>query len=735
MTEIITVLNPTHFQRTGALYELTDTYADGAVLGGTARQLAHGNEYPIERHTPGGAALTDANFAQSIRNAVAAAQLVCGGTVIVPRGTWRPADLAEEEIVILGVGRDKNVVIAGGGMDETNIVLPTGYSGTAFFFKGSPSVPAAADLFWNGGMRDLTIQCESSDASNDGIGIRCEGCINTQFRNVTIRNFVGGTGFKCTTYPPDYTNQYLQLWNFTVASCRVNYDLTSFVNCQGYGVYSSAAQYRDYLVDESKFSFYGGNFQSSAPICMESTGNGGNQIALYDFYYEGFAPAIFKVAAPSGHSSRFELHGFHLGGSPTTFLDVDAFNTVVVSNIALVGNATVILKARNGPDIVLINCGDPVANAAKYDLDTASRARLTCISNGVTYCGGGLATHGDLTADGDFTVSGTIDAGGDITTTGALDVAGAITADGDVASGGKVACDDGYDLPGFATDSEPVGAAAGRVVRDTSLDRPTFKTSGGTWKRYALSQDDNDLTALLTPYCTDIFDPGIYRLRSIVSSAVDSLTGFLNGSVISAPTAGQRPAWTLSDDFFGGRPSFQCARVGDYFLQGTLGATIPIGSYPGLFAVYRCNPGVDDPVYRRLAALAEHGADHSSGVIVGQSDLNESNHGYGVASGASATAFAVGGVAGTDAYGHVAQFQSVPGGVIYDRDTDSPVTGVPAGATTSVIDTFTIGGCWTSAVYAGCDIQIAYLALLKTPLDPDTRVKALRAAMSRYSLR
>lgn len=695
MTALDSALNPDHFERPDALYSLVPEIADGALLGGTARQLAHGNEYPIERHTPGGVALTNANFAQSIRNAIAAAQLVAGGTILLPRGKWRPADVSPEEIVILGTGRDKNVVIAGAGMDETTIEYPTGYSGTAFFFKGSPGSPAASDLYWNGGMRDCTVQCESLDVSNDGVGIRVEACINTQFRNITIRNFVGGTSFKSTSYPPDYTNQYIQLWNFTASGGRVNFDLLSFVNCQGYGVFSTAAQYRDYLIDDSRATFFGGNIQSSPPTCVELAGNGASQIVFHDFYYEGFADNLFKCASPAVTASRLEVYGFHLGGNPDVLLDVDAFNDVCMHYTNRVGNAVVILKARNGPSVTLIGSGDPVSAPGKFDLDSASLATLVCVSNSTTVCPS-MSAHTDVTAKR------------------------------------RLIADLAVALPGFATDSEGVGVQ-GDLARDTSRDRPTFRTAA-VWQRVAFSLDDDDLSAILAPFAVEIFDPGVYRTRTVIADELDVLLGVMHGSSLAAPASDQRPGFTLSDEFFGGRPSLTCAFTDDHYLIGSLATTVPSSSRAGLFAVYRCLPGTNDASKRRLAIIAEHGSDHANGLGLGQSDLNASNQAYGYISGPGGLGFPVG-ATGTDGFGHASTIYSIPGASLYYRDDEAISTSIDAGANTSAIDKVALGAGWNGAEYVGCNVVVAYAAVLKQPLDSDTRVRALRAALSRYSLR
>lgn len=683
MTELIDRMNLDHFERPALNYQLTPGILSGVSKGLSSRQLVHGNDYPVEAFTPGGVALTAANLFASLEAAVAYAQGVKGGNIIIPRGSWALA--LSDSLVVEGAGRDKNVTIVGaGGMDKTQLVLPQGYSGTLFKFMAG-----GADFQYNGGMRGLTIAVETEHASNTGTGLHVESCINHQYEDITIRNFTGGTGFKATWASPDLTNQYVQLWNFTVAGCNYNYDLDGFINCQGYGVYSTAAQTRDFLCRNAKLAMFGGNMQSSGPVCMELAGDGGNIIQVFGFYYEGFGPTVFKCSVPSVTSSRLEVYGFHCGASPDTLFDVDAFNDVYVVNVNRAGDADVILKARNGPSVTLFGCSDPNTSPAKFDLDATSKARLVCV--------------------GDLTVAPNIRASG------------------------RVQGDTSLALTSFATTLEPSSPLAGDLIRDQSLDRPSYRAAS-SWKRVAFNLDDNDLSSLLAPYAAEIFDPAAFRTLSIVSGGLDALVGILAGSTASAPSSGQRPVWNVRDDYFAGRPSFSCALSGNHLLMGTLVAPVVTASRPGLFAVYRCDPGTDDPANRRLAAYLEKASDHSSAIAIGQSDLNQSNHAYSFASGGAGFFFAIG-AAGTDANGHAAVTYSGAGGLQYQRDAEALVSAGDPGATASAADHVVLGGAWNTLAYVGCDITVAYAAVLKAEPDTETVTKALRAAVSRYALR
>lgn len=338
--------------------------------------------YPMEYYTPEGATLTDANFVETFESAVAAAQAADGGIVQVPAGVWS----LDETLEVVSAGRNKPIYVDGAGINCTVFRVPTGFTGTLFHLTGLAG-DGAADWYYDGGLANFSVDCLEEDVSTTGTAIHIEACIGTQFLNIVIRNLSGGTGFKSTFTAPDNTNQYVQLWNITVGSCGTSYDLTSFVNCQGYGVYSGSAQDRDFLCDDVKASFYGGYIQSSPDICIELAGNGGCQLVFHDFYYEGFADTIFKFNSPAVTSNQVAVYNMHMGGTPDVFVDTDAFNDVSLNYINRAADATVILKARNGANTMLFGVGDPLSLPAKFDLDAASAAQTFCAGNGATWCG------------------------------------------------------------------------------------------------------------------------------------------------------------------------------------------------------------------------------------------------------------------------------------------------------------------------------------------------------------
>jgi hypothetical protein len=666
---------------TGNKYRVSQEIQQRALLAVTSLQpdlLQALGYFPIKRHTPGDAPLSNANIAAAIRNAYAAASAAGGGIVLIPPGTW---SMGHEEFVFTTSHVRDSVKIQGSGMDTTVLNWATPFTGTAFKFSGEAS---PGSFYTNGGISDLTINCDELDASNTGCAIHIEACINTQFRNITIRNFLGGAGFRSRAVGVDGTNQYIQLHNFTSTSNRINYDLQYFVNCQGYGVYASSAAYRDFLCDTVHASLYGGNIQTSAPIAIELVGAGGCRLTLFDYYYEGFCPLMLKMNVPSVTYNQVDIHGFQLNGAPAVFADIDQFNNLRITNLFNWVQATTVLKARNGAACMLINSGDPISQPGKFDLDAASAANLVCLGYGSPQY-----------------------------------------------FGPRVVAARGYSLPSFATGSEPVSAADGDVVRDSTYDRPTVKTSSA-WKRVAYADDENELSALLRPYCAEIIDPRIKRLRSIISGNVDVLTGLLHASSIAAPASGQRPVWNAADDFFGGQPSFSCAYAGDHFLQGTLAAPIAAGSRAGVFVVFRANVAGND-ANRRLTALVDSST-QAIAIACGYADANNASVPYVYIIPAVGFGGALLGAASSDVYGHIQVADAEPVSSFY-FDENAAVTTGDAGVTSHDMNRLTLGGSFDSLIFKGCDVTIAYAAALKQALPPELRLRATRIAMTKYGLR
>lgn len=639
------------------------------------RQLAY---QPLSRHTPGGAPVQNSNIATAIRNAFLAGRSEGGGKVLIPPGQW---ELGDEEFLWTTSHARDNVQIHGSGMDCTALNFAPGYTGTAFKFAGEGS---PGDFYYNGGMSNLTINCLTADAGNTGCAIHLEACINPQFRNVTIRNFLGGAGLRTRINGVDGTNQYVQLWNFTCAANGINYDLKDFVNCQGYGVFSTAAAIREMLLDDVKASFYGGNIQTSAPIGIELAGYGACRLVLFDFYYEGFCPKIFKLNTPSTSYNTVDIHGFHVGGNPAVLMDVEDFTNLTMTNIYNVQQATTILKARGNNACFLRNAGDPISTPGKFDLDAQSAGNLVCF-------GAGSAQY----------------------------------------IGTRIVANRGYGLPSYATGSEPASPVVGDTIRNSDYDRPSVKAAS-SWRRASYLDDDIDLNSMLAPYCADIFDPRIKKKRSVISGALDALLGLINSSSIAALTSGQRPTWNASDDAFGGHPSFTCTISGNKFLQGTLAVPVAVGSHPGVFVVFRVNTAGTDAARRGIIVLEN--PSQPVNIFCGYSDLNNATFPYCYFTPSVGNTVLLNSPPRTDADAHLMLVQPEPGPNLY-FDGVHDLVGSDVGLTSHAMSRVTLGGVFDSLIYAGCDVTIAYAAVLKQPMLADFRARVEKAAIAKYALR
>jgi len=335
--------------------------------------------FPLESYTPAEAELSDSNFVETFDTAVAAAQAAGGGIIQIPAGSWTVTSTLQ----VTSAGRNAPIYIQGAGLRCTTFVLPVGFTGTLFYLTGLAS-DGAADLYYNGGLADFTIAAEADDVSTTGTGIKIASCIATQFLNLEIRSLSGGSGFKSVFQAPDSTNQYCFMWNVTSGSNKYNFNLTSFVNCQGYGVNSASAYHTDFLCDDVKATFFNGSMQSSGTYCVHVTGGGGCMLVFHGYYYEGAASTIFKLDVPSTTQNLVSVYNFHNGGSPAIFADTDVFNHLSLMYVNFISNASTILKARQGASSILVGCRDPVELPAQFDLDTASKLNTVYMDSGAT---------------------------------------------------------------------------------------------------------------------------------------------------------------------------------------------------------------------------------------------------------------------------------------------------------------------------------------------------------------
>lgn len=92
------------------------------------------------------------------------------------------------------------------------------------------------------------------------------------------------------------------------------------------------------------------------------------------------------------------------------------------------------------------------------------------------------------------------------------------------------------------------------------------------------------LHAMLAQYCTEVWDAS-RRVTLATDGCVQSWTGLIGGTVLTAPASGQRPIMISAQPDLGGQPAIGNRYTGARMLSGTLANAIPVGSYWGLLVV------------------------------------------------------------------------------------------------------------------------------------------------------
>lgn len=693
MTALESLMSATHFERVSDLMQLKDPYKRGALRGESSRQLDDCADFPVAKYTPGSplgeAALTNANIAQSIRNAYAAAKASAfGGNVLIPAGVWEMGVGGELVFDGSGFAPAKPVRIKGVGSGATSLVWPTPFTGVAIHMRGSGTDPGQGPYTY-GGLEGLSLFCDAADVSNTGIGVRIDACIYTEFINVDVHNFMGGKGFECRDYSlgGGYNSQYVQFYNVVAAICGINFDFGDLTNSQAMGLYAGFGQTNDFVFTQNcMFAMYGGFIQSHCPTKILLSGNGNNRLHFQDCYYEGpDAPVILKCEVPAVSSNVIEIVRFGLHGLASVFADIDAFTSLKIDTVYRNGNAAKILKARNSNSgILLMGLGTPKTAPSTFDLDEASANDLVCISSGKVHTG-------------------------------------------------KQTMHSAFQPALWTEGAESASPEIGFFGFNTTTERPRFYSpTAGRYRDTAYADDPVGLTEVLAPYAEAIFDPQVARLRTVVSSELDALVDVVNGAVGAPSGAGARPAFTASDDQLGGQASFSCALTGARFITGAFDTALPIGTFPALFVVFR--KGAAQPSALRLILQAGDNLGGPTNNAMGllADDVNFAGDLYGLYD------TAVGGAAlldyaPIDAFGHLAYSYADPTGRFFMQMDDVPVQSDPTlqGSLTIAQPNFYLG---TPASLAGSNVTIAYAAFLRGPLPDSVLLKAKAIARARFAL-
>lgn len=694
MTALDSALNPDHFERPDALYSLKPVIAEGALLGNTARQLSHCADFPVEKYTPGSplgeAPLTDANIAQSIRNAYAACKAAGGGNVLIPAGQWHMGASGALVFDGSGLSPSKPIHIKGAGTGLTILEFPSPWTTVAVHMKGSGG-GLDEGAYTYGGLSGLSIFADALDPANTGVGIRIDACIYTEFANLDVRNFRGGKGVECNdfTIGGGSNSQYVQLYNVAASGNGRNYDLSELTNSQAIGLYSGFAYDHDFVFQKNvMLAIIGAFMQGDAAEKILFDGDGGSRILLADCYHEGAnaTATVIKANVPAVSANALEVVRFDLHAAVGTFADYDAFMSLKIDTVYRVTNAAKILKGRNGSNALLINCSSPEALPSYFDLDAASLAELCCISNGRAYQSILKLTTG---------------------------LRPAVFADG----------------------AEPASPVQGQEHFNSTTERKrVWGEDRAAWSDVAFVDDPVSITDTLEPYAEAVFDFNVASSMLVVGGGPDEAsqaTDVLNGAIATPSGSGARPEFIASDPFFGGNASIVCDNGSAHYLAGTFDTDIPIGAYPGIFIVFRTIGGqTPDP-----RVLAQLGGAGSALALLGDDD-SFPNHVYGLYDTVIAGSPIVDYSAVTldhnvhIAYAYAGDADSGKLHVQVDRGPDQFDNNQQFGLSTAAHN-FYIG---TGSGLAGSNMAIAYVAFLKAKLPSSVIRRAVALARARFSL-
>lgn len=537
-------------------------------------------------------------------------------------------------------------------------------------------------------------------------GIELYACNNSFLHDVRVRTFK--RGLRIGGNPVNGNSQEIHLLNVLSATClQYGLELDVASNVTAHKLYCAHAGAADVCIkDVDNFLWSGGNMQSSAPYGVLAHTTAGRKIR---------GVAIHHVYNESSNADRV-LFSFVNGGGGSPAVTISH----CIPTMPLDGGTVFEIRGINGQPAAL----NSIANAAGYgnpDIVVLDAEYADIVADHTDVITGhfGLCTY-NLGAGVKMRWEGSPHGGA----YGSMSI-GPSPARAGVAlqlAGGSLA------LPTFDVGAEPAAAADNDVIAWPFV--PAVRLDGA-WHGIALRDDAHDLSALLAPYCSDIFDPRTKRLRSVISGALDALTGSIAGSVISAPASGQRPVWNASDDAFNGQPSFSCAFTGDHFLQGNLAAAIAAGSRPGIFIVFRANVAGTD-VNRRIPVVLDS-ASKLSGLVIGANDLNDASHLYAYYTAAPGIGSLLIGGSLSDLFGRCVLLTSETLDTLY-VDLNAAVTGADHGNTTEAMTRLTLGASFASPSYIGGDVTIAYCAVLKQALRKDIRERALLLAQQRFAL-
>ncbi len=725
-------------RKVGSLYGVVPAISDGAASGASSIQPNHLAALPVEKFTPGGVALTDANIVASIEAARLYAVTQKGGRVIIPHGphsgAWAPPAATTIPGGSVLSGSKKAAVCFRGsflplwleGVPGAGFIIPADSDVGVYFMSpddtgGSPGF----GVHYDGGMRNLILTPGAVSMVCDAF--RINAAVNCRFEKLQATSFNGAAG---GNYGSGMRNeddwaggngnsQFCTFDHVKMDTNQHDFVMSKITRSRFIHADSQGPLRRSWLLSGSAdVAIYNSGLQCSGltDSLVELTGTG--FVALIDCYTEGSNPgaALFKSHSITSNSwiaiVRYVSNDADMGY--VVHAD-DANNTThVLVEQCFFPTGVKALKAHPindgsaGPYHYINNVHFDAADAldpSKFDINDYAKRRLYVARGGKVFAGGEQITASP------------------------------------------------FRLAAFAEGSEPGVADApnygspveGQLTYNTSTHRPRVYGSSA-YHDVALTDDPKGVTGLLKPYAACIIDPRVYKLRSVISGNLDTIADVLHPTALaSAPSSGRRPTFNASSDAFGGKPSFTCDHSTDKMLQLTLGTAVPIGAYPGIFVVARAttsglDTGFDRPAVTAIGPLLW---------IAGRNDQTYPDWGSQYQGSVAHQYQSVSNVSLENQYGHALLFnvEPYPPGYGFDggqRGTfyadaipmtgfiSSPNVGDPGGIATAITGAY-IGAGGSSSGQAA-NIEIAYLAIMNQPLPPSVTRALWDLASAEWSL-
>lgn len=257
-----------------------------------------------------------------------------------------------------------------------------------------------------------------------------------------------------------------------------------------------------------------------------------------------------------------------------------------------------------------------------------------------------------------------------------------------------------------------------------------------SWYVAGQAEPDPTLTQLLRPYAVDIFDPSVSASVSLVSGAVQSITGLVAGNTLVAAGAGNRPAILTSSTAFGGNSYIQCLEAGNKTLaNGAVATPVLAGELPGLFYVGRVTGALTTG--NRTAAV--RGAGGNFTVQSGAVDNNSATGMWSQIYNNPASQILINAAAPPATYSYLTQsIVRYDGSLRWAQFVNSsianfePAVNLVTAATPENLETWILTA--PTSLSTGRDVDYAYVAVLKNRIPQDDVVKIMAAAKTRFNL-